>query len=312
MERIASRNDHGWPALPLAAWKDTYRTLHLFMQVAGKVRLALTPKMNQWWNVPFYVTTRGLTTAPMPIGVRTLALDFDFFRHALVAQTSDGQERSVSLEARSVKDFHAEVMRTLEALGASVPIWPVPVEIPMNVPFDQDTEHATYDPEAAHRFWDVLTRIEPVLEAFRSRYRGKCSPVHFFWGSFDLAVSRFPGRLAPPRGPSRIERDAYDEEVSSLGFWPGDAWGAYDGADALLYSYVSPAPDGFATAAVRPREARFDPKLGEFVLPYEVVRTSADPAGAILEFAQTTYEAAASFGRWDRTRLDYPAESRAR
>ncbi len=305
----APQLEHGWPALPLLAWRETDLTLHLCMQIVGKIRLALAPKMNQWWNVPLYVTARGLTTSPMPYGSRTLAIDFDFVDHELVLEDSDGRVRSLPLIPRSVADFYRELFTVLEALDVRVPIRALPVECPAEAPLDMDTSHAAYDASYAHRFWRVLRIIEPVFESFRARFRGKCSPVHFFWGSFDLAVTRFNGRRAPPRAGSIIERDAYDEECISLGFWPGDAWGAVPGdppIDAAFYAYTVPAPASLASEAVRPAAARYHSRLKEFLLPYEAARTAPDPAKCILEFAQSTYEAGARLARWDVAALSYP------
>jgi hypothetical protein len=279
------------------------------MQIVGKIRLALAPKMNQWWNVPLYVTARGLTTSPMPYGSRTLTIDFDFVDDELVVEDSDGRMRSMPLIPRTVADFYRELFTVLEATDVRVPIRTFPVECPAQVPLDRDTSHAAYDASYAHRFWRVLRSIEPVFESFRARFRGKCSRVHFFWGSFDLAVTRFNGRRAPARAGSIIDRDAYDEECISLGFWPGDAWGAVPGdpaLDAVFYAYAAPEPASFGSQAVHPAAARYDPRLKEFLLPYEAVRATPDPAQCILEFAQSTYDAGARLGRWDVAALSYP------
>jgi hypothetical protein len=292
-----------WPELPVAAWQGTYATLLLYSQIVGKIRLALTPKLNQWWNVPLYVTTRGLTTMPMPYGERTLSIDFDFVEHRLIIDDSEGQERTLRLFPRSVRDFQAALFAELAALGVSVEIHQAPQECPVTTPLDQDTEHRSYDAARVHDFWQVLRRADSVFQSFRARFRGKSSPVHFFWGAFDLAVSRFNGRRAPRReGP--IDRDAYDEEVISLGFWPGDPWtGA---VDALFYSYTVPEPRGLPEARVEPAAASFDTKLKEFVLPYAEVRRSNDPARTVLEFAQSTYDAGSRLAGWDRAALAYP------
>jgi hypothetical protein len=292
-----------WPELPIAAWRDTYATLQLCTQIVGKVRLALTPKMNQWWNVPLYVTTRGLTTSPMPYRDRTLSVDFDFIEHQVVVADSDGHVRKLVLAARPVCDFYEAFFAELAAIDVRVVIHTAPQECPVTRAFDADTEHAAYDPDRAHRFWDVLRRIEPVFQTFRAGFRGKCSPVHFFWGAFDLAVSRFNGRRAPPR-KAMVDRDAYDEEVISLGFWPGDPWTG--GTDAMFYSYTVPEPAGLASERVRPDAASFSDKLKEFVLPYDDVRRSPDPAKAILEFAHSTYDAGSKLAGWDRAGLAYP------
>ena len=292
-----------WPELSLQAWRDTYATLHLYTQVVGKIRLSLTPRTNEWWNVPLYVTTRGLTTSPMPYGDRTLSIDFDFIDHRLLMQDSDGRVRVLPLVARSVGAFCTAVFDELSALGVSVDIHPMPQECPVPTPLTHDTEHASYDPDAVRRFFQALSHIEPVFQAFRSNFRGKCSPVHFFWGSFDLAVSRFNGRRTPPR-KGLIERIAYDEEVSSLGFWPGDPWKG--SSEAAFYSYTTPEPEGFSSQPFRPEAAFYSDALKECLLPYEAVRRSPDPARAILDFAQSTYDAGSTLGHWDRAALVYP------
>jgi hypothetical protein len=292
-----------WPELSIAAWRDTYATLHLCTQVVGKVRMALTPKMNEWWNVPLYVTTRGLTTSPMPFEDRTLSIDFDFVEHRLVVEDSDGHVRASALAPLSVSGFHDRLVRELAAIDVRVAIQQVPQECPVKTPFCDDREHASYDAAQVERFWGALRRIEPVFQKFRAGFRGKCSPVHFFWGSFDLAVSRFNGRRAPAR-TGAIEHDAYDEEVISLGFWPGDPWtGA---VEALFYAYTVPAPAGLASQRVRPDAASFSDTLKEFVLPYDAVRRAPDPRAAILDFAESTYEAGATLAGWDRAGLAYP------
>ncbi|HEY4121890.1 MAG TPA: DUF5996 family protein [Byssovorax sp.] len=292
-----------WPELSIAAWRDTYATLLLYTQVVGKIRLALTPKMNEWWNVPLYVTTSGLTTSPMPYGDRSLSIDFDFIDHRVLVQDSDGRRRSLSLTARPVCDFHDALFAELAAIDVHVKIDPAPQECPVTTPLDADQEHASYDPARAHDFVRALSRIEPVFQAFRARFRGKCSPVHFFWGAFDLAVSRFNGRRAPPR-KARVDRDAYDEEVISLGFWPGDPWTG--STEAMFYSYTVPEPAGLATAKVRPDAALFSAALKEFLLPYDVVRRSPDPAKTILDFAESTYDAGSTLAGWNREALAYP------
>lgn len=292
-----------WPELSLNAWRDTYATLHLYTQVVGKVRLALTPLTNQWWNVPLYVTTRGFTTSPMPCRDRTLSIDFDFVDHRLVVQDSAGHVRVLPLVARPVAAFYAAVLDALSSIGVQVHIGTAPQECPVTTPLADDLEHAAYDRDAAHRFFQVLTRVEPVFQTFRAGFRGKCSPVHFFWGAFDLAVTRFNGHRAPAR-EGRVERIAYDEEVSSLGFWPGDPWSA--SAEALFYSYTVPEPAGFAAQRFRPDAALYSAALKECVLPYDAVRRSPDPARAILEFARSTYDVGSTLAKWDRTALAYP------
>jgi hypothetical protein len=292
-----------WPELPIAAWRDTYATMLLTSQIVGKIRLALMPKMNEWWNVPLYVTTRGLTTSPMPYRDRTLSIDFDFIDHHVFILDSEGHRRVVPLSSRPVADFYAALFAELAAIDVSVAIHLLPQECPVTTRFCDDVEHATYDRDRAHAFWQVLRRVEPVFQTFRSGFRGKCSPVHFFWGAFDLAVSRFNGRRAPAR-KAMVDRDAYDEEVISLGFWPGDPWtGA---TDAMFYSYTVPEPPGLAIERVRPEAALFSDTLREFLLPYEEVRRSPDPAKMILEFAKSTYDAGSTLAKWDRASLAYP------
>ena len=292
-----------WPELPIGAWRDTYQTLHLYTQVVGKIRLALTPRVNEWWNVPLYVTARGLTTSPMPYRGRTFSIDFDFIDHRLLIQDSDGHVRTVPLVAQCVRDFYSAVFEELTAIDIHVQIHTAPQECPVVTPLGEDVEHKSYDRDQARRFFEVLSRIEPVFQVFRSRFRGKCSPVHFFWGAFDLAVSRFNGKRAPVR-KGLVERVAYDEEVCSLGFWPGDPWTG--NIDAAFYSYTVPEPTGLASQRVRPDGARFDEQLREFLLPYDVVRRAADPAATILEFAQSTYDAGTTLAKWDREALAYP------
>ena len=301
------RHSDLWPALPLESWKDTCTTLHMWTQIVGKVRLALTPLVNHWWNVPLYVTSRGLTTSPIPYRNQAFEIRFDFIDHQLVLQMSDGSRKTLPLAPRPVADFYQEFMRMLHSSGIEVKIWRMPVEIPNPIPFDEDRVHASYDPEAAHKFWRILLSVQPVLEEFRSQFIGKCSPVHFFWGSFDLAVTRFSGRPAPARpGADRITQEAYSHEVSSVGFWPGRA-GIIDTA---FYSYAAPEPEGFRNAPVRPESARYDTQLGEFILMYEDVRRAESPAATLLEFCQSTYEADATLAKWDRAALErHPAKT---
>ncbi len=273
----------------------------MWTQIVGKIRLALTPLINHWWNVPLYVSARGLTTSLMPYHNRPFELRFDFLDHQLVLQVSNGSRAAFPLTAMSVADFYQNVMNMLHSNGIEVKIWPMPVEVPDPIRFDQDRIHAAYDPAAAQTFWRILRCIEPVFQEFRSRFLGKCSPIHFFWGSFDLAVSRFSGRPAPPRpGADRITREAYSQEVSSVGFWPGG--GNITGP--AFYSYAAPAPQGFSDWRVLPPAARYDKQLGEFVLMYHDVRASASPSGTLLDFCQSTYEAAATLGKWDRAALE--------
>jgi hypothetical protein len=292
-----------WPELKLSAWRDTYATIQLYAQIVGKIRLALTPKSNQWWNVPLYLTTRGLTTSPMPYGDRTLSIDFDFIEHRLVIADSDAHVRTLALTPRTVCDFYQALFAELAALDVRIRIGTAPQECPVKTHFPDDMDHGSYDPAAAHQVWQVFRRVEPVFQTFRSRFRGKCSPVHLFWGSFDLAVTRFNGRRAPVRA-SLIDRDAYDEEVISLGFWPGDAWTGK--MEAAFYSYTAPDPPGLSGEAVRLAPAFYSSDMKEFLLPYDEVRRSPDPAAAILDFAQSAYDAGAALAGWDRQALAYP------
>jgi len=289
-----------WPALALDSWKDTYATLHLWTQIVGKVRLALSPLVNQWWNVALYVTARGLTTSRIPYGQRAFELSFDFVGHRLVLETCDGIVKTMPLAPRTVAEFYAEFMEMLRSAGIEVRIWRMPAEIPDPIAFDQDQVHRSYDPVAVGKFWRILLSVDAVFTEFRARFIGKSSPVHFFWGSFDLAVTRFSGRRAPERpGADAITREAYSHEVSSLGFWPGG-----NGVDAAFYSYAAPEPQGLKEAAVRPTAAHYDKALGEFVLLYEDVRRASSPTATLLEFCQSTYEAAANLGNWDRKALE--------
>jgi hypothetical protein len=292
-----------WPELRIAAWRDTYATLQLYSQIIGKVRLALAPKMNQWWNVPLYMTTSGLTTSPMAYRDRTLSVDFDFIEHQVLIRDNDGHRRALALVPRTVRDFHRAFFAELGALDVHVRIGPEPQECPVKTPFAECVEHASYDARRVRDFWEALRRIEPIFQIFRSRFRGKCSPVHFFWGGFDLAVSRFNGRRAPPR-KGAVDHDAYDEEVISLGFWPGNPWTG--DTEAMFYSYTVPEPPGLPGANVRPEAAFFSETLKEFLLPYDDVRESADPTNVVLEFAESTYDAGAKLAMWDREKLAYP------
>jgi len=295
-------NHHGfWPALPLAQWSDTRSTLHMWTQIVGKIRLALTPLQNHWWNVPLYLSARGLTTSPIPYANTAFELWFDFVDHQLVLEVSDGSRKSIPLRARPVADFYGEVMRMVHSSGIDVKIWRMPVEIPDPIPFDEDRVHASYDPDAAARFWRILLSIQSVFDEFRSGFLGKCSPIHFFWGSFDLAHTRFSGRRAPERpGADRVTQEAYSHEESSVGFWPGSG----NISDAAFYSYSAPEPAGFRNATVRPPTTRYDPDLGEFILMYDDVRNAASPDATLLEFCHSTYDAAATLAKWDRTALE--------
>jgi len=290
-----------WPSLHLDSWKDTCATLHMWTQIVGKVRLRLTPLVNHWWNVPLYVTARGLTTSRIPYGQLAFELWFDFIGHRLVLETSDGIVKSLPLSPTPVADFYREFMEMLGSAGIQVKIWRMPVEVPNPIPFDQDRTHASYDREMVEKFWHILLSADAVFNQFRSKFVGKSSPVHFFWGSFDLAVSRFSGRRAAERpGADSITREAYSHEVSSVGFWPGSG----DIKDAAFYSYVSPEPKGFKAAQVSPDGAYYHMQLGEFLLMYDDVRKAASPTGALLDFCQTTYDAAANSANWDRGSLE--------
>ena len=295
-----------WPELPTAAWRETYETLHLWTQIVGKIRLAPAPWLNHSWHVALYVTARGLTTSPIPNGVSTFQIDFDFIDHVLGISTSDGDGRRFALAGQSVASFYAGAMAALAELGIRIAIDEMPNELPEPIRFSQDHRHASYDPDAVRRFFQILVNADSVFKQFRTGFVGKASPVHFFWGSFDLAVTRFSGRRAPhhpggvPHLSDEVACEAYSHEVSSAGFWPGS--GAID--YPAFYSYAYPEPAGFRTTRVRPAAAFFSEALGEFVLPYDAVRTAAQPDQALLEFLQSTYEAAANSAKWDRDALE--------
>lgn len=292
---MAAMNEDVWPALPYDEWKDTYATLHMWSQVIGKVAVALAPPVNHSWGVSLQVTARGLSTRPLPHGSRSFTMGFDFIDHQLVVDTSDGHRRMLPLEPRTVADFYADVMTLLREMELPVKIWPMPVEIPSPIRFDEDTVHHSYVPEFANRFWRILVQIDRVFTEARTAFVGKCSPVQFFWGSFDLAVTRFSGRPAPPRDGPAFMRDAYSHEVISHGFWPGSG----PLLEAAFYAYAVPAPEGFESARVDPPEAFYHPELSEFVLPYEAVRTAASPDEAIIAFIDSTYARGASLAGWD-------------
>jgi hypothetical protein len=302
---VNSASNH-WPALPFAEWKDTAITLHMWTQIVGKIRLTLSPWTNHSWHVTLYVTARGLTTSPIPHGLATFEIRFDFIDHQLRILKSDGAGRTIELKPQSVAKFYEAVMKGLRDLGLPVTIHTMPNEIENPVPFEQDEQHHAYDREYANRFWRVLVQSDRVFKEFRSRFCGKCSPVHFFWGSFDLAVTRFSGRPAPPHPggvphlPDEITREAYSQEVSSLGFWPGNA----AMPTPVFYSYAYPEPAGFSEAKVLPDAAFYEPKLREFILPYEAVRTAKKPDEVLLDFAQSAYDAASQLGKWDRAALE--------
>ena len=295
-----------WPELPLAAWRETCETLQLWTQIAGKIRLARAPWLNHSWHIALYVTARGLTTSPIPDGTRTFQIDFDFIDHILRTSTSDGATRQFALAGKSVADFYAAIMAALSELGIQIAIDEVPNELPDPIRFSLDHGHACYDPEAVRRFFQILVNVDSVFKQFRTGFLGKASPVHFFWGSFDLAVTRFSGRRAPrhpggvPHLPDEVACEAYSHEVSSAGFWPGS--GAID--YPAFYCYAYPEPTGFRTIQVRPDAAFFSEALGEFILPYDAVRTAAAPDQALLEFLQSSYEAAAVSAKWDRDALE--------
>jgi hypothetical protein len=294
--------DTAWPALPLDSWKDTYATLHLWSQVVGKVALAQAPPLNHSWAIAFHLTPRGWSTLLLPHGNRTFTIEFDFIEHQLVVRTSAGDVRTIALEPRSVAEFYQRVLALLHDMSLAVKIWPMSVELPDAIRLDQDTAHHSYDAAAAHRFWRLLTSITRVLNVSRCEFAGKSSPVHFFWGSFDLAVTRFSGRPAPPREGPAFMREAYSHEVISHGFWPGSG----PVLEPAFYAYAVPEPAGLKEARVQPDAAFYHRELSEFILPYEAVRTSASPDHAIRDFVDSTYAAAATLGGWDRPTLERP------
>jgi hypothetical protein len=295
-----------WPDLPFHFWKDTYLTLHLWTQIVGKIRLVQTPWVNHSWHATLYVTSRGLTTSPIPHGSRTFQMDFDFIDHRLLIQTGEGEVEALRLGPRSVADFYRELLARLAELDLLVKIHEAPNEMAEAIPFARDDGHASYDPDAVHRLWRILAQADRVFKKFRARFIGKCSPVHFFWGGFDLAVTRFSGRRAPehpggiPHLPDWVTREAYSHEVSSCGFWPGSEQVPHP----AFYSYAYPEPQGFSAAPVRPSGAGYHRGLREFLLPYEEVRRSPSPDGCLLDFLQTSYEAAADLGAWNRRELE--------
>ena len=306
MVTTTSESPEQWPSLPLEAWSDTYATLHLWTQILGKIRLTLSPWINHCWHVTLYVTARGLTTSSIPHGVRTFELDLDFIDHELTIRSSDGGRGGFPLQPQSVAAFYARLMDAMGRLDLPVRISRTPNEVAEPIRFDRDEVHRAYDPVSANRFWRVLVQADRVFKTFRGHFIGKCSPVHYFWGAPDLAVTRFSGRVAPehpggiPNLPDWITREAYSHEVSSCGFWPGG--GAID--HAAFYAYAYPAPAGFADARVEPEQASFNKDLGEFILPYDAVRLSKTPDETLLRFLQSTYEAAADLAQWDRGALE--------
>ena len=303
----AAPGNPAWPALPYDDWKDTLATLHMWSQVVGKVRLVQSPWLNHSWHVPFYLTARGLTTSTIPYESRTFEVEFDFIDHLLRIGTSDGLTRTLGLQPKSVASFYREFFAALAGLGLNIQIRPIPNEVPDAIPFEQDETHSSYDAPAVTRCWRALSQADRVLKQFRSRFLGKCSPVHFFWGSFDLAVTRFSGAPAPehpggiPNCPDWVTRDAYSHEVYSCGFWPGNEAMPM----AIFYAYAYPQPAGLASATVRPAAASYDTTFGEFILPYEVVRNSPQPDAVLLDFFQSTYEAVADLAKWKRSELEY-------
>lgn len=291
-----------WPSLPLSEWEDTRDTLHMWMQIVGKTRLALAPRENHWWHVPLYVGSRGLVTSPIPYRSRTFDVEFDFIDHVLVVNTSDGATRSLALRPQPVADFYRLYIGTLDSLGITVKIWPVPVEVDAPIPFPDDRRHASYDAERAQRFFHMLLHANRILTRFKGRFLGKTSPVHFFWGAFDLALTRFSGRRAPePKesdGP--MLREAMSHEEISFGFWPGS--GAV--AEAAFYAYVRPEPASLPAMSVRPTAAYYSRELADFILPYESARSASSPDGTVLDFFQSVYDAGADLAHWDRASLD--------
>jgi len=309
---ITERRGQGtWPSHALAEWKDSLDTVHRWMQIVGKTRLALAPSVNHWWHITLYLTARGLTTSPMPYGVRSFEVEFDFIDHNLLIRTSEGATRALALVPRTVADFYREYMGMLDALGFRVTLRAVPSELEDTLRFDQDREHRSYDPDYVSRCWKILSRTNRVLQQFRGGFLGKCSPVHFFWGAFDLACTRFSGRRAPthpggvPHLPDWAVREAYSHECISAGWWPGGG----PLPEPSFYSYSYPEPAGFSEAPIQPEGAYYHSELREFILPYETVRLAPNPEKTLLQFFQTTYEAGATLGQWDRPALERPLET---
>jgi uncharacterized protein DUF5996 len=294
-----------WPSLPLAEWQDTHDTLHMWMQIVGKTRLALAPRENHWWHVPLYVSARGLITTPIPYRSRAFEVELDFIDHRLIVKTSDGAIRSIALRPLAVADFYREYMDVLDTLGIAVKLWPVPVEVDAPIPFLEDRRHASYDAEHAQRFFRMLLHANRVLTRFKGRFLGKSSPAHFFWGAFDLALTRFSGRRAPEPKDTEwwVLREAMSHEEISFGFWPGSG----TVPEPAFYVYVRPEPPGFEATSVRPRAAYYSRELADFILPYEAVRSASSPDEAVLDFYQSVYDAGADLARWDRAALDRPS-----
>ena len=297
-----------WPALPLAEWQDTYATLHRWLQIVGKTRLAYAPMVNHWWQVTLYISARGLTTSPIPIHDRDFEIEFDFFEHRLITRTSDGVLRTMDLVPCTVAEFYNDYRRMLRSLDIEPRIWAVPSELADTLPFPDDHVHGAYDADAAQRCWRILMEADRVLKEFRSSFIGKCSPSHFFWGAFDLACTRFSGRPAPlhpggvPNLPDRVVREAYSHECISAGWWPGTIKGQLD--EPAFYAYAYPEPPGCSGAPIQPEGAYYHDELHEWVLPYEAMRTAADPDAHLLAFLESTYAVAANLGKWDRTALE--------
>jgi hypothetical protein len=290
-----------WPALPLESWQETYATLHMWTQIVGKIRKTLTPLINHWWNVTLYVTARGLTTSPIPYGARTFEINFDFIDHQLNILTSDGLSKQIALAPKSVAQFYQELVESLRSLGIDVKIHATPDELANPIPFAEDTTHKTYDPASAHKFWRILVTVDTIFKEFRAGFIGKCSPVHFYWGSFDLAVTRFSGQRAPARpGADLITREAYSHEVISAGFWPG----AGEIRGPAFYAYAAPEPPGFKTARIQPEAAFYHTGMSEFFLMYDDVRRAESPKTMLMEFLESTYAAAADLAKWDRAALE--------
>jgi hypothetical protein len=292
-----------WPGLPLAEWQDTHDTLHMWLQIVGKTRLALAPRQNHWWHVPLYVSARGLTTSLIPYGSRGFEVEFDFIAHRLTVETSEGTVREIALRPRTVADFYQEYTGVLAGLGITVRLWPVPVEVDRPIPFPEDRVHAAYDAEHAHRFFRMLTHADRIMKRFQGRFLGKTSPVHFFWGAFDHALTRFNGRRAPQaKDAGPMMREAMSHEEISVGFWPGSG----TVPEPAFYAYARPEPPGLASAAIRPAGAYYSRALADFILPYETVRSAGSPDELVLEFFETAYGAGATLAGWDRTALDRP------
>jgi hypothetical protein len=302
--RVIRPVSRAWPELPLQAWEDTYQTLHMWTQIVGKVRLALFPQTNHWWGVTLYVSSSGLTTQAIPYQGRCFEIEFDFLHHQLKIEIDDGRGKTLELRPRSVADFYREFREALAELRIEAKIWRMPCEVANPIPFDEDTQHASYDPEYVQRFWRILVESDAVFKEFRGKFLGKSSPSHFFWGSFDLATTRFSGRRAPERpGADPVTKEAYSHEVISAGFWPGG--GSVNGP--AYYAYAAPEPAGFAQQKIKPKQAFYHPEMKEFLMMYDDVRTAPSPSAALMEFLQSTYEVGANLGEWNRKELEREA-----